>query len=290
MRPNAERDDRDVVRLLDSVGRIAGFPPFLVFERKNFTLEEWIRCPGHATLDRVGVCNDVSRLYPLIRVRILNPVCLSQILSALDEMHRSGIVHGKLKPSNILWFESKEGGTWKVTGMNCPVQTGDFEQRFLRSGYAAPEVVRAVEAGSDATEVGPESDMWSLGVIAYECFTGDSITGESDSRHRVCVSLTGRKLSEELSEAHGSVNVVSKRALAAKIEQVEENMARDLLRQLLCLDASTRPNAQMTLMHDFFQPIPPAHSPFSDEVRQTLWSGVRNVRCSVRTGICCTRF
>ena len=188
MRPNAERDDRDAVRLLDSVGRIAGYPPFLVFERGNFTLEEWIRCPGHTTLDRVDVCRCVSCRHSLIRVRMANSSRLSQILSALDEMHRSGVVHGKLMPSNIVWFESKEGGSWKVTGMSCPEHTGDFEQRFLRSGYAAPEVVRAVEAGSDATEVGPESDMWSFGVIAYECSTGDSITGESDSCHRDCVS------------------------------------------------------------------------------------------------------
>ena len=169
------------------MGRIARYPPFLVFERGNFTLDKWIR-RTHTTLDTVGVCKDVSCWNPLIRVRMANSSRLSQILSALDEMHRSGVVHGKLMPSNIVWFESEEGGTWKVTGMSCPVQTGDFEQRFLLSGYAAPEVVRAVEAGSDATEVGPESDMWSLGVIAYECFTGASFTGECDSRHRDSVS------------------------------------------------------------------------------------------------------
>ena len=100
---------------------------------------------------------------------------LSQILSALDDLHRRGIVHGKLMPSNIEWFESKKGGTWKITGMRCPVHTGDFEQRFLRSGYAAPEVVQTVEAGRGSADVGPESDIFSFGLIAYECFTGDSL-------------------------------------------------------------------------------------------------------------------
>ena len=73
--------------------------------------------------------------------------------------------------------------------MSCPVQTDDIEQRFLLSGYAAPEVVRAMEAGRGETEVGPESDMWSFGALVYECFTGELLAGVSDARPSDCVSL-----------------------------------------------------------------------------------------------------
>ena len=72
--------------------------------------------------------------------------------------------------------------------MRCPVQTGDIEQRFLLSGYAAPEVVRAMEAGRGETEVGLESDTWSFGAVAYECFTGELLAGVSDARPSDCVS------------------------------------------------------------------------------------------------------
>ena len=65
------------------------------------------------------------------------------------------------------------------------------------------------------------------------------------------------------------MNVVSKRALAAKIGQVEGNTARVLLRQLLRLNAPTRPSAQMALKHNFFQPTQPADSDFFEEVRSS---------------------
>ena len=47
--------------------RIAGFPPFLVFERGNCTLEGCICRLGRATLDTVGVCSDVSCRRLLVR-------------------------------------------------------------------------------------------------------------------------------------------------------------------------------------------------------------------------------
>ena len=128
------------------------------------------------------------KLPPLAGQMMIGSSCLSQILSALDEMHRCGIVHGKLMPSNIVRFDSKKGVTWKVTGMSCPFHTGDFEQRFLRSGYAAPEVVRATEAERGATKVGPESDMWSFGLISYECFTGDSFVEGATPTQLLCLS------------------------------------------------------------------------------------------------------
>jgi serine/threonine protein kinase len=89
---------------------------------------------------------------------------------ALDYAFRQGIVHRDIKPANIM----------VVTGTN--VKVADFGAAYLKSGsgggsatqdgqvfgspyYMSPE---QIEGG----ELGHHSDMFSLGVVLYELFTG----------------------------------------------------------------------------------------------------------------------
>lgn len=37
--------------------------------------------------------------------------------------------------------------------------------------FAAPEVVRALEAGKNQMKVEPSQDVWALGMVAYELLT-----------------------------------------------------------------------------------------------------------------------
>ena len=90
---------------------------------------------------------------------------LLQMLQALVYLHRHGIIHRDLKPANVLVVD----GHVKLLDFGLAIS---LEQRVraLRSGtrgYLAPEVLR----GQPPSEL---SDLYSVGVMAYELFVGRS--------------------------------------------------------------------------------------------------------------------
>jgi serine/threonine-protein kinase len=93
---------------------------------------------------------------------------LAHCLRALKFLHAHGIVHGDVKPSNMMIDRRKR------------VKIGDFglarrvsnEEGSLIKGttkYMAPEVV-----SDEFGEVGPASDLYSLGFAAYELMCGEN--------------------------------------------------------------------------------------------------------------------
>jgi serine/threonine-protein kinase len=93
---------------------------------------------------------------------------LEQVASALDYMHRRGVTHGNLKPSNILLDESGWARVSDPCVMGALTFPGQGRGRRMVSGtpeYMAPEqfVNRAAGAGVD---------QYALAVIAHECLSG----------------------------------------------------------------------------------------------------------------------
>jgi serine/threonine-protein kinase len=92
-----------------------------------------------------------------------------KVCEALDFAHQAGMVHQRLTPSRIMLTPT--GGV-KVLGFDCHLGDND-EVLGLRSPmtvapYLAPETFRGKQSAAQAT-----SDMFSLGVIMYECLTGE---------------------------------------------------------------------------------------------------------------------
>lgn len=101
---------------------------------------------------------------------------LLQALVALSEAHAVGIVHRDLKPSN-LFLSQKIGRPPVIKVLDfgvSKISSDDDENIHLTTTrsllgsplYMAPEQIRKSKASD------PRSDIWSLGVVAYELLTG----------------------------------------------------------------------------------------------------------------------
>ncbi len=93
---------------------------------------------------------------------------IEQAASALDYIHRRGLVHGNVKPSNILldsnqWVRVSDAAVMGAFG--SPPGAAGGKGAIGTPEYAAPERFRA-RTGSASV------DQYALAVVAYECLSG----------------------------------------------------------------------------------------------------------------------
>ncbi len=139
------------------------------------------------------------RLKPGIAIAVLR-----ECLAALAALQREGIVHGDLKPSNIML---KRTGNAKVIDIGSAFDLDDAPmRRTCTPPYAAPEILE----GADSS---PRADLCSLGYVLIEILSG-------------APPFAGLNSFRELLEA--------KRALVHRLPEVlpEEVVCNDLLMNL----------------------------------------------------------
>jgi len=97
---------------------------------------------------------------------------ISPVLDALARAHEQGIIHRDLKPDNIFLMKDRDGsivpkvldfGIAKLQGTTSATSTG---QIVGTPAYMAPEQAMGRK------EIGPWTDVWSMGVVLYEMLTG----------------------------------------------------------------------------------------------------------------------
>ena len=125
---------------------------------RHYIVMEYVDGPSCADLLR-----EHKRLEVDETVAIVRDAC-----QALDYAHRAGVIHRDVKPGNLL--VASETGTTKLADFG--IAKAAEQTRITQVGavlgtaaYLSPEQARGDEAG-------PPSDIYSLGVCAYQFLTG----------------------------------------------------------------------------------------------------------------------
>jgi serine/threonine protein kinase len=131
-----------------------------------------------------------GKLSPLETARLL-----SHVARAVGKAHEVGIVHRDLKPENVFIVHNEDEEVAKVLDFGvAKVESGGFVASGARTRtgsllgtpyYMSPEQVQGNK------EVDHRSDLWALGVIAFEALTGRK-PFQSDLRETASGSLRDR--------------------------------------------------------------------------------------------------
>ncbi|HTN22408.1 MAG TPA: serine/threonine-protein kinase [Solirubrobacteraceae bacterium] len=146
-RAAATVDHRHLVGVLDS-GECAGCAYLVMRYVTGGSLDARIRDAGQLPVEEtISVVGDIA--------------------AGMDALHRAGVVHRDVKPSNVMLDER---GAAALTDFG--LAKGRDYSALTRQGqmlgtldYIAPEMLRGADPG-------PPADIYALGCVTYECLTG----------------------------------------------------------------------------------------------------------------------
>ncbi|XP_067230057.1 serine/threonine-protein kinase Kist isoform X1 [Chanodichthys erythropterus] len=182
--------------------------------------------------------------------------CARDVLEALSFLHREGYVHADLKPRNILWSADDE--CFKLIDFGLSFKEGHQDVKYIQTdGYRAPEA----ELQNSLAQAGLESDsgcttavdMWSLGIILLEMFSG--------------IKLKETVKSQEWKDNSSAIvdHIFSSNALVNPAIPVYH--LRDLIKSMLHNDPKLRSTAEAALINPFFSiPFGLYHSAYKNIV------------------------
>jgi serine/threonine-protein kinase len=124
-----------------------------------------------------------QRFIPFERaIRILQPLA-----AAIDYAHSCGILHGDIKPENVLFWQSRDHACLADFGASryYPQSLAISGQGAIGTAdYLSPEEL-------DGGRATPASDLYSFALVAYEILTGDLPFDHSVAFHSMQARLHG---------------------------------------------------------------------------------------------------
>ncbi len=105
---------------------------------------------------------------------------LRQAAIALDKAHAIGITHRDLKPENLFLHKRENGEeTLKVVDFGISKLVGESANDISNAGLTksgammgTPLYMSPEQARGRVNEIGPATDVWAIGLIAYRLLTG----------------------------------------------------------------------------------------------------------------------
>jgi serine/threonine protein kinase len=156
------------------------------------------------------------------------------LCSAVGYLHRQGLLHLDLKPSNVI----AEAGRAKLIDLSHARRPGRVPAGFGTWCYAAPEQARG-------GAVGPAADVWGIGGVLWEAAVGECAFDyeESDDDHDYPQLQRGAVPVRRARRLPGGLADAIDRCLAA------DPGARPALRELAgaCEEAARLPEAERRL-------------------------------------------
>ena len=124
-----------------------------------------------ARLDRHGRLSETETL-----------AIVGQIASGLAEAHEQGVIHRDLKPQNIFLCKRRKGGD-RVKIVDFGISKIQGSVSVLTAAFSlvgTPYYMSPEQTGAGDGQVTARSDLYALGVIAYQMLSGEMpIVGES---------------------------------------------------------------------------------------------------------------
>jgi eukaryotic-like serine/threonine-protein kinase len=95
---------------------------------------------------------------------------VAAVARAVEHLHSRGFIHRDLKPSNVLL--DPQGQPYVTDFGLVKMLEGNSHKTTTGSILGTPSYMAPEQASGHTAEVGPRSDIYSLGAILYECLTG----------------------------------------------------------------------------------------------------------------------
>ena len=156
---------------------------------------------------------------------------LVQVCGGLQHAHDLGVIHRDLKPENVMLVPEGEEGATRAVVM-------DFG--LAKERHAGPEVMKLTQTGivlGTPEFMSPEqirgrpldgrSDVYALGVLAFELFTGELPFSGKNAQEMMVARLRGmpRLLRSVRADLPGRLEAVINRALALAPDDRYQSMA-----------------------------------------------------------------
>lgn len=159
---------------------------------------------------------------------------MAELLEALNTVHRCGFVHRDVKPDNVVLTTqghlklldfglchhdplAEQAGIDSCAGQNRRAQ---LKSMVGTPQYMAPEVYEA--------EYGPEADIWSVGIITYECLVGIVPFHGGQYHGRDAIKIIRKKIADH-------VRVLGEQLVKAKMRGYIGQAAENFLLRMVCV-------------------------------------------------------
>ncbi|HEX7665686.1 MAG TPA: serine/threonine-protein kinase [Polyangiaceae bacterium] len=121
---------------------------------------------------------------------------LRQASRALDKAHQLGIIHRDLKPEN-LFLTHRDDGTPCIKLLDFGIarlgDTGAVNPLKTQAGYifGTPAFMSPEQALGDVALIGPPTDVWAFGLVAFKLLVGRDFWGEHPTARLCAMILSG---------------------------------------------------------------------------------------------------